>query len=144
LENLRWSDVDFEKRVLHVRVQEEWKPKGRADRTVPLHSKVEAVLRQQPIGKYVITSPGGGQLRERYTLLCLKQDQVRLKLSKGDLHGFRRFFATTMMENGASPHTVMQWGGWKSMETMMRYLADTAAADSVKVMDQVTRRLASA
>ncbi|MEI6234173.1 MAG: site-specific integrase [Planctomycetota bacterium] len=144
LENLRWSDVDLEKRVLHVRVQEDWKPKGRADRTVPLHPRVEAVLKRQPIGMYAITSPGGGKLREQYTLKCLKEDQERLKLQKGDLHGFRRFFATTMMVNGVSPHTVMQWGGWKSMETMMRYLADVDVSESVIAMEKAVQKLATA
>jgi integrase len=47
--NLRWADVDLEKRVLHVRVQEEWKPKGLRDRVVPLHPSVERVVRAQRV-----------------------------------------------------------------------------------------------
>ena len=50
--NLRWSDVDFNRKVITIRVQENWKPKGRRDRTVPMHPKVETVLRQaQRVGQ---------------------------------------------------------------------------------------------
>lgn len=61
-----------------------------------------------------------------------------------DLHGFRRFFATTMMKAGVDTNTVREWGGWKSLETMLRYLADGSAADGVKAMKDAVQRLAKA
>jgi integrase len=143
LVNLRWRDVDFRQNVLHVRVQDEWKPKGRSDRTVPLHPKAQAALRSQPIGEYVFLGPRGGRLKETYVLECLKHDQEKLGLPQGDLHGFRRFFATTMMQAGVPVETVRQWGGWKSLETMLRYLADVDVRSSVAAMEQAVRRLAA-
>ena len=142
LVNLRWSDVDFEQRVLHVRVQETWKPKGRYDRTVPMNPKVEAALRHQGMGAYVFLGPNGGRIKESYALECLKADQHKLGMAVGDLHGFRRFFATTMLSLGVNIHTVMQWGGWRSLETLLRYLADVEVKDSVTAMDEATKRLA--
>jgi hypothetical protein len=50
LVNLRWADVDFGKRVIHVRVQEEWKPKGRRDRAIPMHSQGGSNLAQAASG----------------------------------------------------------------------------------------------
>jgi hypothetical protein len=38
---------------------------------------------------------------------------------------------------------VRQWGGWKSLETMLRYLADVNVTDSVQAMDTAVRRLAA-
>lgn len=141
--NLRWCDVDLDKRVVHVRVQEDWKPKGRRDRTVPVHPKVDAVLRSRPIGKWVFLGPRGGRLKETYALECLKADQRKLGMVPGDLHGLRRFFATTMMRAGVDAETVRQWGGWKSLETMLRYLADVNVKDSVEAMDKAVKTLAA-
>ncbi len=144
LVNLRWKDVDLKAGVLHIRVRDDWKPKGRADRMVPLHPKVESVLKRQPVGEMAFPGPCGGHIKETYALECLKADQVKLGLPGGDLHGFRRFFATTMMQAGVPVETVRQWGGWKSLETMLRYLADVDTKDSVVAMEQAVKRLATA
>ena len=141
--NLRWKDVDLPKRLIHVRVREDWKPKGRTDRTVPMHPKVEAVVRSQPVGGFLFSGPRGGKLKENFVLKCLRRDQRDLGLAEGDLHGLRRFFATQMMRAGVDAEMVRQWGGWKSLETMMRYLEDVKAEDSVEVMDRVAERLVS-
>jgi integrase len=140
--NLRWKDVDLEHRVIRVQIQEDWKPKGKRDRTIPLHPKVEAVIRKQPLGERVFCGPYGGRLKETYCLECLKFDQQDMGLRANDLHGFRRFFATTMMQAGANTETVRQWGGWRTLDTMMRYLADVNVKDSVAAMDKVAATLA--
>jgi len=142
LVNLRWSDVDLKNEVIHVRVQDDWKPKGRRDRVIPMHPKVQAALRAARVGQYVISGGHGGRLKESWCLECLKQDQERLKLPEGDLHGFRRFFATTMMKAGVDTNTVREWGGWKSLETMLRYLADGTPAEGVQAMKAAVLRLA--
>ncbi len=141
--NLRWEDVDLNKKLIHIRVREDWRPKGRADRSVPMHPQVEAVLRMQRVGKYVFIGPKGGRLKENYLLKSLRADQRRLKLREGDLHSFRRYFATQMMRSGVDAETVRQWGGWKSLETMMRYLQDVKAEDSVEAMMRAAARLVS-
>lgn len=143
--HLRWVDVDLEKRVIHVRVQEEWKPKGRRDRLIPLHPKVEGVIRARPVGTHVFLGPDGGCLKENYALYCLKSDQrKKLKMPTGDLHAFRRFFATTMMKAGVNVESVRQWGGWQSLDTMLRYLADVDVKESVDAMDQAAQKIALA
>ncbi|MCZ7649523.1 MAG: site-specific integrase [Planctomycetota bacterium] len=141
--NLRWEDVNLEERLISIRVQEEWKPKGRCDRKVPMQAKVEAVLRRQPIGKFAFRGPNGGRVKESYALECLKRDQAKLGMMVGDLHGFRRFFATSMLRAGVDVETVRQWGGWKTLETMLRYLADVSATDSVKSMDEAVAKLSA-
>ena len=67
------------------------------DRVIPLHSKVEVVIRSQRLGEFVFSGPRGGRIRESAALACLKKDQRGLEMPEGDLHAFRRFFATTMM-----------------------------------------------
>ncbi len=141
--NLRWSDIDFKQQLINIRVQEEWKPKGRRDRAVPMHPKVEAVLRTLRVGQLAFSGPRGGKLKETWCLRSLKKDQGKLGLPEGDLHGFRRFFATTMMKAGVDTNTVREWGGWKSLETMLRYLADGNPAEGLQAMQQAARRLAA-
>ena len=46
-----------------------------------------------------------------------------------------------MMRAGVNVESVRQWGGWKSLDTMLRYLADVNATDSVIAMDQVFARM---
>ena len=144
LVNLRWQDVDLEKRLIHVRVQESWKPKGKKDRTIPMHSKVETILKAQPLGTYVFTTKRGKPLLASSTLRSLHAEQSKLGLDAGDLHAFRRYFATTMIRNGVDAETVRQWGGWKSFNTMLRYLADVNASDSVKAMNAAENRINAA
>jgi integrase len=108
-----------------------------------MHPKVEAVFREQRVGVLVFGGPRGGRLKESWCLACLKKDQGKLSMTVGDLHGFRRFFATTMMQAGVSAGTVRQWGGWKSLETMLRYLADVDVKDSVAAMQQAAKRMAA-
>ncbi len=139
--NIRWKDVDFEQRVLRVCVQDAWKPKGKRDRTVPLHPKVEAVLRQQPIGEYVFTGQNGERIARNSAWRCLKSDLNRMGL-QGDIHGFRRFFATSMVKAGVDIDTVRQWGGWASLETMQRYLADIDVKSSVSAMATAAKNIA--
>lgn len=143
LVNLRWEDVDQKGRLLKVRVQEHWIPKGRRDRNVPLHPKVLKAILAQPRTKKesVFSGARGGKIKESYALACLKTDQERLGISQNDLHGFRRFFATRMMRAGVDPDTVRQWGGWTSLETMLRYLAELKATESTKIMDRAVQQL---
>lgn len=141
--HLRWADVDFKQQVINIRVQDEWKPKGRRDRTVPMHPKVETALKGLRVGQYVVSGGRGGRLKESWCLAALKRDQEKLGLPASDLHGFRRFFATTMMKAGVDTNTVREWGGWKSLETMLRYLADGNSAEGVQAMQAAAQRLAA-
>jgi len=143
LVNLRWKDVDLEKQIINIRIREDWKPKGKADRSVPLHPRVAAIIRSRPVGEYLFTGPRGGKLKQVHCLQALKDDQTKLKLTVSDLHSFRRFFATEMLRVGVDVETVRQWGGWKTLETMLRYLADVRAGDSIKAMNDAAAKLAA-
>jgi len=136
--------VDLKQGIINVKVREDWQPKGKRDRAIPMHSKIRSVLERQPIGLYVFRGPEGGRIKETYALECLKRDQAKLNLPICDLHGFRRFFATSMLRAGVSVDTVRQWGGWSSLETMMRYLADVSVTESVQAMQEASKRMAAA
>jgi integrase len=141
--NLKWSDVDLKQKLIHVRIRDDWRPKGKADRTIPMHPKVAAIVAGRPVRSFVFYGPNGGKLKEQHCLEALKSDQRKLGLPVSDLHGLRRFFATEMLRVGVDLETVRQWGGWKTLETMLRYLADVTEGRSVKVMEEAAAKLAA-
>ena len=86
--NLRWEDIDLKANLIHIRVREDWKPKGRRDRSLPMHPKVREVILSRPVGKYVFLGPQGGRLKENYTLECFKEDRDRLGIHRDTLHTY--------------------------------------------------------
>lgn len=83
---------------------------------LPVNSRVAAIIKSCPVGKYLFTGPRGGKLKQVHCLQ-MKDDQTKLNLTVSDPHSFRRFFATEMLRVGVDVETVRQWGGWKSLET---------------------------
>jgi integrase len=45
--NLRWQDVDFDARKLHVRHRDDFQTKGKSERTIPLRGRALDALRQR-------------------------------------------------------------------------------------------------
>ena len=107
-----------------------------------MHPKVAKVICAQPVGGMVFSGERGGNLTESRILLCLKRDQVKIGMPKGDVHAFRRFFATTMLRSGTDINTVREWGGWRTLETMQRYLADLTPTETTQAMKVAAARLA--
>lgn len=77
LVNLRWKDVDLDSQIVHVRIRDDWKPKGKADRIVPMHPRVRAVIQSQPVGLYVFRGPRNGRIKETYALECRRRTRRR-------------------------------------------------------------------
>lgn len=119
--NLRWQDVDLGKGMIHIRAREDWRPKGRRDRSVPLHPRVKAVLASRSVGEFVFTGPEGGGLKENYLLACFKRDRKALGIGKGTLHTFRHFFISMCAANGVPPTTCMSWVGHRDLDTLLHY-----------------------
>ena len=84
-----------------------------------------------------------GKLKEQRCFEVLKRDQAKLGMTPGDLHGCRRFFATTMLAHRADHEAARQWCGWNTLETMLRYLPVASEDRSVKAMQEVAARIAA-
>jgi len=54
-----------------------------------------------------------------------------------------RWWLCTLRDNKNLRLGAVEWGGWKSLETMLRYLADVDVKDSVSAMDQAAKKLAA-
>ena len=64
--DLEWSDIDFERRVIKIKLKEFWTPKNLISREIPMNDVVYEVLhKQKEIGnrdRWVFTYENGKQL----------------------------------------------------------------------------------
>jgi len=140
---LRWRDVDFSRRTIHVR--ENWTqgetttPKGGTERAVPMAEEVAERLarlgqRQHftadddlvfctPLGQHV----GYKSLKERYRA-ALRAADLREDFR---FHNLRHTFGSTVIRH-ADSREVMEWMGHADLTTTRRYLAFVDREDAAK------------
>lgn len=140
---LRWRDVDFTRRTIHVR--ENWTqgetttPKGGTERAVPMAEEVAQRLARlgqrdhftadddlvfcTPRGQHV----GYKSLKERYRA-ALRTAGVREDFR---FHNLRHTFGSTVIRH-ADSREVMEWMGHADLTTTRRYLAFVDREDAAK------------
>lgn len=127
---LSWEDVDLDNGVLHVRPKEGWQPKSGDARTVPISSRLRAVLAKLPRrARWVFTAApstkypdGDHQVSERRLLASLKRVLARIDMpAAGKLHTFRHAFISSNLATGTPPSTVRAWVGHVSDDIMRLY-----------------------
>ncbi len=132
--NLRWQDVDFKNGMITIAVREDWHPKGRRSRSVPMHPFVRSAVEVRRVGEYVFMGPKGGRIKQNRTLECLKKDREKLGIHHGVLHSFRHFFVSFCAERGVPVLTCMAWVGHKDAEMVWHYyhLHDRASKEAME------------
>jgi integrase len=140
---LRWRDVDFTRRTIHVR--ENWTqgetttPKGGTERAVPMAEEVAQRLARlgqrdhftteddlvfcTPRGQHV----GYKSLKERYRA-ALRTATLREDFR---FHNLRHTFGSTVIRH-ADSREVMEWMGHADLTTTRRYLAFVDREDAAK------------
>jgi integrase len=145
-------------RVIVVRNKPElkFKIKDSEDRVITLEAELAEKL-QQHMARHTGRRFLFGTKRDkprRHLIRILKTEAQRLGLNCGVcrtcrerqecehwfLHKFRATFATTCLQNGMDPHTVMKQLGHASLEVTMRYLAAAKTERTMKSMDAVWAR----
>jgi integrase len=140
---LRWRDVDFGRRTIHVR--DNWTlgqtttPKGGGERAVPMADEVAARLAKLGQRDYsagdddLVFSTERGQhlgpksLRKRYKA-ALKTAGLREDFR---FHNLRHTFGSTVIRT-ADSREVMEWMGHADLSTTRRYLAFVDREDAAK------------
>ncbi len=122
VEQLEWTDVDFDAGLVHVRIKEFWRPKDKADRAIPMTDRVRTMLRSKSRqGNRVFYTPRGRPVRERTLLAELRRLQEGAGISRGGLHTFRHYFVSRCAAAGVAPFTCMAWVGHADMRMVMHY-----------------------
>ena len=125
--NLKWSDIDFDRRTATVQAKADWHTKNYRSRTLQLtpmlhrvlgeHKKLQAQLGFQ--SEYVFTHRGA---RITYGIDASLREVVKeAGLSNITLHTFRHTFASQLVMAGVSLRGVQELMGHKSFETTLQY-----------------------
>jgi integrase len=141
LRGLRWSDVDFDKKVAHVRQRADYwgdmgSPKSEAgQRQIPLSPMVINALREWklacPKGEADLVFPNGAGRVELHSNIAHRgfgAIQRRAGMVDEDdrhkygMHSLRHFCASWLIEQGFAPKRIQEWLGHSSITmTFDRY-----------------------
>jgi integrase len=118
---LEWRDVSLERKTVTFR-----KTKNTHTRTVPLHGKVlDALGQAQPQGRVFLTNKGlpyadrqktGSGIRTAHAAACR-----RAGIADFRIHDWRHHWASHMVMSGCDIRTLMELGGWRTMQMVARY-----------------------
>ncbi len=147
---LRWRDIDFKRRTIHVR--ENWTagqtttPKGGQERAVPMAEEVAQRLARL-VQRELFTSDDdlvfGSELGEHLGYKGLK-DRYRRALEGAGVrpdfrfHNLRHTFGSTVIRY-ADSREVMEWMGHADLATTRRYLAFVDREDAAKRVSEAFR-----
>ncbi|MFH1399168.1 MAG: tyrosine-type recombinase/integrase [Candidatus Woesearchaeota archaeon] len=116
--NLKWSDIDFKRNVIHVK-----QSKGKKDRIVMLSPKVKKLLNTYPQTRegYVFQTRNGTYC-PRSVSLIIKSATNRAGIKKKvSPHSLRHAFATHLLENGVSIRVIKELLGHSDIKTTLVY-----------------------
>jgi integrase len=127
---LKWSDVDFEKRVISV--NKSYNPRRKiikgtkADywRYVPISDELKSLLEEikSQAGDRAQVLPQFSQWRVGLQAKILRAFCSGIGLPSIKFHTLRACFSTQLISNSVAPAVVMKICGWKDLETMQRYI----------------------
>ena len=121
LQNLEWEDVDWNEKVLHIRIKEDWSPKG-GERKIPMNDTVRTILGNVPKKiNWVFTTKTGSQVRQQGTWTAFKLACRRAGIENATLHTLRHTFASHLIMAGVDLATVSKLLGHKDISTTMIY-----------------------
>lgn len=127
LENLRWDDVDFERRCILIRRKADWVPKT-GEREIPMSTGVFEILtkhrRRSHKAKpsdYVFTAKGSGHSHNRLRRELIKAAEKAGINDLTKLHTLRHTYASHLVMNGVDLATVQKLLGHTDIKTTMIY-----------------------
>jgi integrase len=147
---LRWRDIDFTRRTIHVR--ENWTqgvtttPKGGTERAVPMAEEVAERLAR--LGQREHFTSDGDLIfcteRGQHVGYKSLKERYRAALRAADLredfrfHNLRHTFGSTVIRH-ADSREVMEWMGHADLTTTRRYLAFVDREDAAKRVSEAFR-----
>ncbi|GAA1583133.1 site-specific integrase [Streptomyces globosus] len=163
---LRWTDIDLDKRVLHVRQQTQRRrgvlydddPKGRRRRTVPLPAMCIAPLRWHRMrqvaasrrageswdaGGYVFATRNGRPIEPRNVYRSFTRVASGAGLRVIRLHDARHGCATLLTAAGVSPRVVMEILGHSQISITMdvyTHVVQDTQREAISHMDRLLKR----
>ena len=125
LENLEWSDVDFNRCKIKIAVKDDWTPKTN-EREIPINDGLLQALKKQRSkangSRYVFPDEDGNRIYKNRLLKRFKTLAKRLNFGEVDtIHALRHTFASHLVMKGVDLATVKQLMGHFDIDTTMIY-----------------------
>lgn len=147
---LEWSDIDFDKKVLHVHNKEDFKTKSGKNRSVPMAAEVITVLQTLQHSRFKSSNifakcgEGGKQKKSNvsrdFSILVkragLVDDQGRPRFT---MHDLRRSFVTNLLATGTDPKSVQALAGHSSVTTTLNYYAAVRTKGLTAAIDRLSK-----
>jgi integrase len=127
--NMKWSWIDFEEKLITVKISNDYITKNKQERIIPLTTRISKMIisryndEQDPIkNPYVFYRIKGIKLNEDFVSRYFKK-VVRLVGLPDDIHfhTLRHSFASNLVQRGISIYSVKELLGHKSIVTTMIY-----------------------
>ncbi|MBT3680500.1 MAG: tyrosine-type recombinase/integrase [Candidatus Marinimicrobia bacterium] len=131
LPNFTWDNVDFEARMIRLR------GKFDKERFVPLDNKAFDILHKRRF-QQVLEYPFNFDYDYMYKKI--KKYITDADVPNGTLHGFRRSFASKLVQSGIDIYVVSKLLGHSSVKVTEQayiHLLDSNLQDSVRILDEV-------
>jgi len=125
LVNLRWQDVDLQRRVIQIQSNGAFKTKQGRKRTIPLNKTALLLLRSKQgkdTSEYLFTH-NGKQIDDEWLSQAFRKAVKDAKLGKEGLHwhSLRHTFSSWLVQDGASLFQVQQLLGHVDSKTTQVY-----------------------
>lgn len=125
LENLEWSDIDFDRKKIKVAIKDDWSPKTN-EREIPISNGLYPLLEKQRNkssgSSYVFPGKDGKRIFKNRLLRRIKTLAKKLKLGDNiGVHTLRHTFASHLVMKGVDLATIKRLLGHSDIETTMIY-----------------------
>ena len=119
--NLRWEDIDFQRKCIRVESKEDWRTKTGNTREIPIADDLVRILIKLPrTSDYVFLNSNGKKygfhLTER-----VKRLAKSIGISNMTVHALRHTFISHLVMNGVDLVSVKELAGHSDIKTTMRY-----------------------
>jgi integrase len=148
LSELRWSNVDFKRNVIHLRDtsglarkserRDAQTTKSRRDRILDIHQKdllplLRRLHREQRTDQRVFHGPKGGRLKADTVRVVLQREVLaalseqfpgadgRPGITSGRVHSFRHYFASMAANENVPEQVLMDWLGHQESRMIRHY-----------------------
>ena|SRR3990172_7971460 len=141
--NLKWSDVDFDQRLLHVQNSDTFTTKTGKRRSVPMNQTVYQLLWNKSLGsngEYVFMYQGFKMRPDLVThkfRYCIRKAGLNRKIH---FHSLRHTFATWLVQGSVSIYEVQKLLGHSSITVTQVYshLASSELHEAVRKLEILT------
>ncbi len=122
--NLRWKDLDFERRLINIQSSDIFRTKGGKRRSVPMNDIVSQILwekAQRSLGEYVFTLHGR-KIDGNWVTCKFRRYIRRAGLNpKLHFHSLRHTFATWLVQGGVSIYEIQKLLGHSNIAVTQIY-----------------------